>query len=150
MTQEYIATLIEKYLDGSTTGAEEQALREYFATTGDDIPAEWKPLRAMFAFVTAERTAAEKTSAAEETIQIKHPAAYKTHRIIMYACSAAAAILLLFGIVTHRHKAPRNYIVIDGVEYNDRDMAVREAEQTLEFMADTDGDPFDALEMMSR
>lgn len=51
----HIAELLEKYIGGETTMAEEDFLRTYFREHSGDIPAEWKPYRVMFCFVDAER-----------------------------------------------------------------------------------------------
>ena len=51
-----IEGLIDKYLSGGTNGLEEAALRDFFAKRpAEDIPVEWQPLKAMFAFVDDER-----------------------------------------------------------------------------------------------
>ena len=51
-----IEGLIDKYLSGGTNGLEEAALRDFFAKRhAENIPVEWQPLKAMFAFVDDER-----------------------------------------------------------------------------------------------
>lgn len=44
---EYIASLLEKFLEGQSTEAEEQTLSEYF-DSADDVPAEWTAYQEMF------------------------------------------------------------------------------------------------------
>ena len=44
----YIESLIEKFLEGRTTNAEERELYAWFATA--DVPKEWSDLKAMFAW----------------------------------------------------------------------------------------------------
>lgn len=44
---EYIASLLEKFLEGQSTEAEEQTLSEYFDRT-DDVPAEWAAFQELF------------------------------------------------------------------------------------------------------
>ena len=46
-----IRTLIERYMSGETTNEEEATLRTWFRLAGEDVPEEWRPLRAMFSFV---------------------------------------------------------------------------------------------------
>ena len=41
MTQKEIEALLDKYMDGDTSANEEQTLRSYFASCGNDIPEEW-------------------------------------------------------------------------------------------------------------
>ena len=48
--RKHIESLIEKYLDGDTSNSEEQLLRRYFANRDNDIPDEWKALRALFGY----------------------------------------------------------------------------------------------------
>lgn len=44
---EYIASLLEKFLEGQSTEAEEQTLSEYF-NSADDVPAEWAAYQDLF------------------------------------------------------------------------------------------------------
>lgn len=44
---EYIASLLEKFLEGQSTEAEEQTLSEYF-DRADDVPAEWAAYQELF------------------------------------------------------------------------------------------------------
>lgn len=44
---EYIASLLEKFLEGQSTEAEEQTLSEYF-NSADDVPAEWTAYQELF------------------------------------------------------------------------------------------------------
>lgn len=44
---EYIASLLEKFLEGQSTEAEEQTLSEYF-NSADDVPAEWAAYQELF------------------------------------------------------------------------------------------------------
>ncbi len=45
--KEYIASLLEKFLEGQSTEAEEQTLSEYF-NSADDVPAEWAAFQELF------------------------------------------------------------------------------------------------------
>lgn len=45
--KEYIASLLEKFLEGQSTEAEEQTLSEYF-NSADDVPAEWAAYQGLF------------------------------------------------------------------------------------------------------
>ena len=47
----YIADLVEKFLDGRTTNEEERELYTWFRT--HEVPAEWEPLKSMFAWYEA-------------------------------------------------------------------------------------------------
>ncbi|UKI44313.1 MAG: hypothetical protein L6U16_01455 [Porphyromonadaceae bacterium] len=45
--KEYIASLLEKFLEGQSTEVEEQTLSEYF-DSADDVPAEWVAYQELF------------------------------------------------------------------------------------------------------
>lgn len=50
---EYIASLLEKFLEGQSTEAEEQTLSEYF-NSADDVPAEWAAYQELFRSFTTD------------------------------------------------------------------------------------------------
>ena len=50
---EYIASLLEKFLEGQSTEAEEQTLSEYF-NSADDVPAEWAAYKELFRSFTTD------------------------------------------------------------------------------------------------
>ncbi|MCI7318032.1 MAG: hypothetical protein MR542_08240, partial [Bacteroidales bacterium] len=50
---EYIASLLEKFLEGQSTEAEEQTLSEYF-DSADDVPAEWVAYQELFRSFTTD------------------------------------------------------------------------------------------------
>lgn len=51
--KEYIASLLEKFLEGQSTEAEEQTLSEYF-NSADDVPAEWAAYKELFRSFTTD------------------------------------------------------------------------------------------------
>lgn len=51
--KEYIASLLEKFLEGQSTEAEEQTLSEYF-DSADDAPAEWVAYQELFRSFTTD------------------------------------------------------------------------------------------------
>lgn len=60
--EEYIKQLLDKYLDGETSSAEERALRGYFTNRDNNIPEEWMPYKALFAYIAEERADAAETA----------------------------------------------------------------------------------------
>lgn len=60
--EEYIKQLLDKYLDGETSSAEERALRGYFTNRDNNIPEEWMPYKALFAYIAEERADAVETA----------------------------------------------------------------------------------------
>ena len=67
MTQKEIEALLDKYMDGDTSANEEQVLRSYFASCGNDIPEEWCIYKALFGYVAEERTREPDSPASTST-----------------------------------------------------------------------------------
>lgn len=148
----HIAELLEKYIGGETTMAEEDFLRTYFREHSGDIPAEWKPYRVMFCFVDAERKPVR-----DETDDIAAEAEPETagktvglHRKVALWLSAAAAValLLVFFLPSHQSDAVC-YMVEDGKVYTDKRLVHAEAAEALRNVGEmADDDPFEAMRMM--
>ena len=87
--EEYIKQLLDKYLDGETSSAEERALRGYFTNRDNNIPEEWMPYKALFAYIAEERADAAETAPTADSSLNK---ARKTgrHGWIYTAITAAA------------------------------------------------------------
>lgn len=154
-----IRTLIERYMSGKTTNEEEATLRTWFRLAGEDVPEEWRPLRAMFSFVDEERLTSDVTkwAATEEktTSHNLHP----TPRLKILrkpdiwtasavAAAAIAMILLVPAIRKNTETMPQNYAIIDGKVYTNPKVIKQQADDALEIVACEDEDPFSALDMM--
>ena len=139
--EEYIKQLLDKYLDGETSSAEERALRGYFTNKGNNIPEEWMPYRALFTYIAEERADEGETA---ETIDINVNKAGKSHR---RGWIYAAAILIAVVMIS----LPRqndNYAVIDGKVYTNKKVVEDEALKALQMVSSDNDDNFDALKMM--
>ena len=154
-----IRTLIERYMSGETTNEEEATLRTWFRLAGEDVPEEWRPLRAMFSFVDEERLTSDVTKwAATEGKTTSHnlhptPRLKILHKPGIWAASAVAAaaiamILLVPAIRKNAETMPQNYAVIDGKVYTNPKVIKQQADDALEIVACEDEDPFSALDMM--
>lgn len=157
---ERIQHLLDTYMEGATTNAEEEKLRNFFASCGSDMPEEWLPYRALFGFVAEERAAAngrdtggERTGASTGA---QHPGTapgtasrrWRTMRIVS-AVSVAASTLLLFALATGRHQQGECYMVIDGKRYTGQKEVKAQALEALRMMGEnSDKDPFAAMQMM--
>lgn len=128
-----IEQLIEKYLDGDTTHAEEQQLQAYFASH-TDIPADWQPYRALFAYVGEEQ-------AKGKTVNLPH------HRLRWAAAAACVATLASLAIAWPQDAD--SYAVIDGQRTTDSYVVMQEAELALQMVAASDDDTFDALNTLN-
>lgn len=154
-----IRTLIERYMSGKTTNEEEATLRTWFRLAGEDVPEEWRPLRAMFSFVDEERLTSDVTkwAATEEkttshnlhpTPQLKilrKPGIWTASAV---AAAAIAMVLLVPAIRKNAETMPQNYAVIDGKVYTNPKVIKQQADDALEIVACEDEDPFSALDMM--
>lgn len=171
MTRKETEILIEKYLDGMTTNAEEDRLRRYFAEMpADEVPEEWRVYKALFAWETGHATAGdaatelaaittEKPTASDgQTGQTDRTAPEKgkagrtavMRRIDVLLASAAASVAILIAVaIGHVPQTDRQcYAVIDGRVYTDCSFVEREAEEALRLVAGSEDDAFDALRMM--
>ena len=154
-----IRTLIERYMSGETTNEEEATLRTWFRLAGEDVPEEWRPLRAMFSFVDEERLTSDVTKwAATEEKTTNHnlrptPRLKILRKPSIWTASAGAAaaiamILLVPAIRKNAETMPQNYAVIDGKVYTNPKVIKQQADDALEIVACEDEDPFSALDMM--
>lgn len=144
--EEYIKQLLDKYLDGETSSAEERALRGYFTNKGNDIPEEWMPYRALFTYISEERADEGETA---ETIDINVNKADKAHRRgWIYAAATAAAAILIAVVMISLPRSNDNYAVIDGKVYTNKKVVEDEALKALQMVSSDNDDNFDALKMM--
>lgn len=144
--EEYIKQLLDKYLDGETSSAEERALRGYFTNKDNDIPEEWMPYRALFTYIAEERADEGETA---ETIDINVNKAVKAHRRgWIYAAATAAAAILIAVVMISLPRSNDNYAVIDGKVYTNKKVVEDEALKALQMVSSDNDDNFDALKMM--
>lgn len=154
-----IRTLIERYMSGETTNDEEATLRTWFQLAGDDVPEEWRPLRALFSFVDEERLASESNQSSDTEAKNITPTIRTTplHHILtkprIWTASAVAAaaiafVLLIPSIKNIFEPMPQNYAVIDGKVYTNPKVIRQQADDALQIVACDDEDPFSALDMM--
>lgn len=144
--EEYIKQLLDKYLDGETSSAEERALRGYFTNKGNNIPEEWMPYRALFTYIAEERADEGETA---ETIDINVNKADKAHRRgWIYAAATAAAAILIAVVMISLPRSNDNYAVIDGKVYTNKKVVEDEALKALQMVSSDNDDNFDALKMM--
>lgn len=138
-----IRMLIDRYMSGDTTNEEEATLRTWFRLAGDDIPEEWRPLRALFGFVDEER----------ETPHCRNTLLIALHRPRIWISSAvAAAAIAIVMLVPSMNKAfapePQNYAVIDGKLYTNQEVINKQVDEALQTVSAENDDPFSALDLM--
>ncbi|WP_293475471.1 hypothetical protein [Prevotella sp.] len=153
-----IRTLIDRYMSGDTTNEEETTLRTWFRLAGDDMPEEWRPLRALFSFVDEERETREADDAATVSPTLIPPQRRATllralhrPRIWISSAVAAAAVALVMLVpptdnaVTHTQQ---NNAVIDGKVYTSQKVINEQVDDALQTVSVEDDDPFSALDLM--
>lgn len=153
-----IRTLIDRYMSGDTTNEEETTLRTWFRLAGDDMPEEWRPLRALFSFVDEERETTETDNA--ETVsptlippQRRAALLCALHRPRIWISSAVAAVAVaIVMLVPPMNKAfapePQNYAVIDGKVYTSQKVINEQVDEAFQTVSVEDDDPFSALDLM--
>ena len=154
-----IRTLIERYMSGKTTNEEEATLRTWFRLAGEDVPEEWRPLRAMFSYVDEERLTSDVTKCAATEEKTTNHNLHPTPRLKILrkpgiwtasavAAAAIAMVLLVPAIRKNAETMPQNYAIIDGKVYTNPKVIKQQADDALEIVACEDEDPFGALDMM--
>lgn len=153
-----IRTIIDRYMSGETTNEEEATLRTWFRLAGDDMPEEWRPLKALFSFVdeereTAEADAAETVAPADASQHSRNTLLIALWRPRVWISSAvAAAAVAIVMLVPPMNKAfapePQNYAVIDGKVYTSQKVINEQVDDALQTVAVDNEDPFSALDLM--
>lgn len=153
-----IRTLIDRYMSGDTTNEEETTLRTWFRLAGDDMPEEWRPLRALFCFVDEERETRETDDSATVSTTLIPPqrhaallrALHRPRIWISSAVAAAAVALVMLVPPTDNAVTPtqQNYAVIDGKVYTSQKVINEQVDDALQTVSVEDDDPFSALDLM--
>lgn len=141
-----IRKLIDRYMSGETTNEEEAKLRSWFRLAGDNIPEEWRPLRALFSFVDEERNFIEpKPQFSPLLIALHKPRTWISSAV---AAAAVAIALLVPSVKNGMGATPQNYAVIDGVVYTNPKVINEQVDEALQTVSSNNEDPFSALDMM--
>lgn len=153
-----IRTIIDRYMSGETTNEEEATLRTWFRLVGDDMPEEWRPLKALFSFVdeereTAEADAAETVAPADASLHSRNTSLIALRRPRIWISSAVAAVAVaIVMLVPPMNKAfapePQNYAVIDGKVYTSQKVINEQVDEAFQTVAVDNEDPFSALDLM--
>ncbi|MBP3548493.1 MAG: hypothetical protein J6J64_07445 [Alistipes sp.] len=123
-----IKQLVERFLEGRTTNAEEHELYEWFATA--DVPEEWSDLKAMFAWYAAGMP---EESAAPARRKLR-PA-----RELWVGWAAGVAAVVAIAVLIFREDEPRrpidiyegSFIIAEGVRYDEPAYIEQEIEALL-------------------
>ena len=136
--------LTEKYMEGTTTNAEEQALRQYFASPQSLVPEDLAWMKALFAYEAQQaETATESLPARQAT-----PPGRPWQAVLRWTGLAASVLLMLAfsaTLLVTRPQAMQDLAFIDGKKTTDRQIMECEALHALDEVAYTDEELFDAL-----
>ena len=93
--KEHISNLLERFMNGESTLAEEELLSRYFAT--HEVDAEWEPYKQMFAYFDSGMADEAQPAAAKEAEQAPQPNVVRL-RWLRVAAVAVVALLLATGL----------------------------------------------------
>ena len=147
MTEQYkyIEKLVERFLDGATTHAEEKELYAFF--TGKDIPPHLEQYAEMFAWFDSGMPH-EFETVTEPAPKIIRP---KNRFRIWGTVAAVAATLVLLMVLRPRSVEPEfdpfegSYIVRNGVKITDPELVGPEIENTLRLIEEQEQEMTDFL-----
>lgn len=129
-----IQALVERFLEGQTSNAEERELYAWFAE--NEVPDEWQHLKQMFAWYAAGMP--EQSNEQQPTTAPRPP---HTHRIWLRWAAGVAAVAAVVAVVVATMLRPESettsiydgsYIVKDGVKYENMALIEADIEATLQ------------------
>jgi uncharacterized protein YfaS (alpha-2-macroglobulin family) len=122
MDEQKAKALLERYFEGATSLAEEQALLRLFAE--GDVPPQLKPYSALFAFYAAEKKVVPPAPASSAGAR----------RWAFAAMAAGVALLLAVKVFTPAQSAYTYYV--NGRRVHDKEAATALAEAKLQMLTD--------------
>ena len=132
-----LKTLVDKYLDGTTSNEEEQRLRDYFSSPTVLVPEDMEWMRALFVY---EANVVEQADDAATLRPKKH------HRWLGWAAAAIALMVVGVGITYYQNsQQPQDYALIDGQMVSNRQQVIEEALSALDMVSQTDEETYEAL-----
>ena len=116
----YIESLVDKFLEGRTTNAEERELYEWFATA--DVSDKWSDLKAMFAWYAEGMPDKAATAKPKPRMTIRRRW-WVAAATAVAACAAVVVVLLPHGNTEPQMRTYNiyegSYIVEAGIRYDD-------------------------------
>ncbi|MDD7317358.1 MAG: hypothetical protein SOZ80_01570 [Prevotella sp.] len=122
--------LIDKYIDGRTTGDEERLLREHFASPATIVGDDMRWMRALSQFTEAERLPAVKS---------------RREYYAVAKIAASVAIVLSAWLLYPGNKVSESFAVVDGKRVTDRTVVEAEALDALNFVSTDNEEMYGAL-----
>ena len=132
-----LKTLVDKYLDGTTSNEEEQRLRDYFSSPTVLVPEDMEWMRALFVY---------ETNVVEHAVDTATLRPKNRHRWLGWAAAAIALMVVGVGITYYQNsQQPQDYALIDGQMVNNRQQVIEEALSALDMVSQTDEETYEAL-----
>ena len=132
-----LKTLVDKYLDGTTSNEEEQRLRDYFSSPTELVPEDMEWMRALFVY---------ETNVVEQAVDTATLRPKNRHRWLGWAAAAIALMVVGVGITYYQNsQQPQDYALIDGQMVNNRQQVIEEALNALDMVSQTDEETYEAL-----
>lgn len=119
--------LVEKYMDGLTTCAEEEQLRHYFTSPESIVPADLEWMRALMEWEAKP-----------------HPVTRRKHAVVQML-RIAAMLLVVVSIAFALWPRQKSFAIIDGQRVTNREVVQEEALEALNMVSSTDEETFEAL-----
>lgn len=127
---ETVNELLDLYFAGETTLAQEQKLKQYFAS--GNIAEEHKAYQQLFAAFVLEKQ--EKYPENMPKIAVQPYSKRPFFLSLISAVAMAACVLLLFGIF--RTNPSEDFVVINGKRIDDRNLAIQTAKEKLTLVSE--------------
>ncbi len=135
MDSHMIKTYLERYFEGQTTLAEEEALKEYFSR--DDLPAAWREYRSFFQPLVAAQQEKAPVSREELSRYVSHGVRQHSWRwYISVSTAVAASIALMISIFNYEMGSRKNPALAARDTYQDPVVAYQETQKALQLIAD--------------
>ncbi len=132
-----LKTLVDKYLDGTTSNEEEQRLRDYFSSPTVLVPEDMEWMRALFVY---------ETNVVEHAVDTATLRPKNRHRWLGWAAAAIALMVVGVGITYYQNsQQPQDYALIDGQMVSNRQQVIEEALSALDMVSQTDEETYEAL-----
>ena len=141
--------LVEKYMDGLTTCAEEEQLRRYFTSPESIVPADLEWMRALMGWEEScakhefrggnDHDGAQQSNIESNTVR-RIP-----HLVLRRILHIAAMLLVVVSATLLLRPRQKSFAIIDGERVTDRSVVQEEALAALNMVSSTDEETFEAL-----
>jgi hypothetical protein len=134
-----IRELLDRYWEGTSSLEEEEELRRFFATAGEELPADLKEVQPLFSYFVAEAAVVVPVFPDLETVIVEMPAPVKQspwEHWMKYAAIVLVAIGVGYAARQFQAKEQRLVVVQQGGDtYDDPEKAFAATQKALQLLA---------------